>query len=498
MPQSQPLRYNNNDGEAVANVGPRLNSSFVQKNSQLYMGDLDPSWDENTIRQIWATLGESGVEIKLMWNNNTSGLNAIGKRNNLGYCFVDFPSYSHASNALLKNGIPIPDFPSRILRLNWASSSSSSASSSGAFNNGLSVFVGDLAPNVTEAQLFELFISRYPSTAHAKVVYDQLTGVSKGYAFIRFGSVADQQRALLEMTGVFLNGRAIRVSIAGHQNQQTNNPRMDNKARFNSNTLSNGSKVNNSNNGHLMNSSQFMFPVQQEPPLTSFTDPNNTTVFIGGLSSLVTENQLRLYFQSFGQIVYVKIPVGKGCGFVQYVDRVSAELAISKMQGFPIGDSRIRMSWGRSAKHAATIHQSIIQNNTENQKMNQFQTQPQPVLQQPIYGRIPSTNYFQSNALQLSSNVPVRPISEDPSLLLPGYQNLQYSGFPHDSSDFQSPEVNFSTSIMQQSYQNESNSGMLGINAAPQALLSDTNSFVDGKTESMDRLENGSNGYVFA
>ena len=44
----------------------------------------------------------------------------------------------------------------------------------------------------------------------------------------------------------------------------------------------------------------------------------------------------------------VKVPVGKHCGFVQFVRKADAENAIEKMQGFPIGGSRIRLSWGRS------------------------------------------------------------------------------------------------------------------------------------------------------
>jgi hypothetical protein len=42
------------------------------------------------------------------------------------------------------------------------------------------------------------------------------------------------------------------------------------------------------------------------------------------------------------------VPVGKHCGFVQFVRKADAERAIEKMQGFPIGGSRIRLSWGRS------------------------------------------------------------------------------------------------------------------------------------------------------
>lgn len=81
--------------------------------------------------------------------------------------------------------------------------------------------------------------------------------------------------------------------------------------------------------------------------LTS-TDPYNTTVFVGGLSPLISEETLRTFFAPFGDIHYVKVPVGKHCGFVQFVRKADAERAIEKMQGFPIGGSRIRLSWGRS------------------------------------------------------------------------------------------------------------------------------------------------------
>jgi RNA recognition motif. (a.k.a. RRM, RBD, or RNP domain) len=62
-------------------------------------------------------------------------------------------------------------------------------------------------------------------------------------------------------------------------------------------------------------------------------DPSNTTLFIGGLSAGVTEDSLRAVFQRFGDIVYVKIPPGKGCGFVQFLGRANAEHAMAQMNG---------------------------------------------------------------------------------------------------------------------------------------------------------------------
>ena len=75
-------------------------------------------------------------------------------------------------------------------------------------------------------------------------------------------------------------------------------------------------------------------PVASQPHPSDY-DPNNTTLFIGGLSSGVSEDDLRVLFGRFGDIVYTKIPPGKGCGFVQFVQRPAAETAMAQMQVCP-------------------------------------------------------------------------------------------------------------------------------------------------------------------
>jgi hypothetical protein len=59
---------------------------------------------------------------------------------------------------------------------------------------------------------------------------------------------------------------------------------------------------------------------------------NFLALLVGRLSGYVTEDELRSFFQGFGEITYVKIPSGKGCGLVQFVHRHAAEMAINQMQ----------------------------------------------------------------------------------------------------------------------------------------------------------------------
>ncbi|KAG0177401.1 hypothetical protein DFQ28_005828 [Apophysomyces sp. BC1034] len=177
-----------------------------------------------------------------------------------------------------------------------------------------SLFVGDLGSDVDETYLLSMFRRRYPSCHSAKIMTDPSSGMSRGYGFVRFHNPIEQQEALSEMDGIYCGNRPVRVSLATPKS---------NHARYYQLAL-------------------------QAPALLQPSDITNTTVFVGGLSTPVSEDELRHYFSPFGRIVYVKIPQGKGCGFVQYLSRQAAEVAMEQMNGFQIGSSRIRLSWGRS------------------------------------------------------------------------------------------------------------------------------------------------------
>jgi RNA recognition motif-containing protein len=77
-------------------------------------------------------------------------------------------------------------------------------------------------------------------------------------------------------------------------------------------------------------------------------DLTNTTVFVGGLDPNVSEDDLRQTFSQYGEISSVKIPVGKQCGFVQFVQRKNAEDALQGLNGSTIGKQTVRLSWGRN------------------------------------------------------------------------------------------------------------------------------------------------------
>jgi len=302
----------------------------------LWMGEMEGWMDEAYIKNIFMNIIHESVQVKVI-RDRTSG--------NAGYCFVEFGTPEAAQKALALNGQSVPQ-SGRVFKLNWAS------------GGGLvdrrddrgpeySIFVGDLGPEVNEFVLVSLFQARFPSCKSAKIMTDAMTGQSRGYGFVRFSDESDQQRSLIEMQGVYCGNRPMRISTATPKTRSH--------------------QFNHGHNGNQMAppvpgpTGPVNWPMQPQyygpnfnpmQPMNQFTDPNNTTVFVGGLSGYVTEDELRSFFQGFGDITYVKIPPGKGCGFVQFVHRHAAEMAINQMQGYPIGNSRVRLSWGRSQNNS--------------------------------------------------------------------------------------------------------------------------------------------------
>ncbi|KAF7919422.1 uncharacterized protein EAE98_009262 [Botrytis deweyae] len=310
----------------------------------LWMGELEPWIDENFIRSVWFGMGEQ-VNVKMI-RDKFSG--------NAGYCFIDFTSPAAAAKALSLNGSMIPN-TTRPFKLNWASGGGlADRRSESRDDRGpeFSIFVGDLGPEVNEYVLVSLFQARFPSCKSAKIMTDPISGMSRGYGFVRFAEEGDQQRALTEMQGVYCGNRPMRISTATPKNKSGGAGPA-------------GMQMQGGGAGGMpgaMGGAPGMYGMGGGPPMAGyygtpqpmnqFTDPNNTTVFVGGLSGYVTEDELRSFFQGFGEITYVKIPPGKGCGFVQFVQRHAAEMAINQMQGYPIGNSRVRLSWGRSQNNS--------------------------------------------------------------------------------------------------------------------------------------------------
>jgi cold-inducible RNA-binding protein len=80
----------------------------------------------------------------------------------------------------------------------------------------MKLYVGGLAYSVTEQELEALFAEMGQVTS-AVVIKDRDSGQSKGFGFVEMAEDADAQKAIKELNGKEVSGRAIMVNEARPQ-----------------------------------------------------------------------------------------------------------------------------------------------------------------------------------------------------------------------------------------------------------------------------------------
>lgn len=373
---------------------PPENPANTVPSKTLWMGDLEAWWDENFIAELWNKL-DKHVEVKVIKPKHSLLMHQLAKTNgqgivnHSGYCFIEFDSPEKATDALSLNGTLIPDTNNKSFRLNWASAAT--LDSQIAQTPEFSLFVGDLSATTTEAHLLALFQSHFNSIKTVRVMTDPSSGLSRCFGFVRFSNDDDRKRALVEMNGKWLGGRQIRVALASpkHQNMKNNNNNFQNPNQYNNfndnNQIDlmnsqipqmgfyqpyNQPLINDSNNTNNSNNDNSISTDLTTIMSMNSNDPNNTTVFVGGLANGLYEDALAALFEPFGTIKSIKVPQGKGCGFVRFANRIDAERAIEGMQGFVIGGSRVRLSWGRPNIKNHMRQQQMFSSSNINNNMN--------------------------------------------------------------------------------------------------------------------------------
>ncbi|RKP29747.1 RNA-binding domain-containing protein [Metschnikowia bicuspidata] len=292
--------------------------------NQIWMGDLDPRWSEDDIGAIWAELGERPANVKIVRD----------KAARAQYCFLTFANNTATAAALQRNRTRVPG-SSHTFKLKKTSGMGGSADSgrptpshaASARNHAeYSLFVGDLAAEVSEDMLYARFNQQYPGAVkQVRITSDANTGDSKGFGFVRFAHPDALNASLREMNGVVIGNRAIRVGLANGL-EQASRPK----------------KAAETGAGAWV--------AQPQPPLAPSSDPNNSVLALKGITPNVTEDDLVAHFGAFGTLVYCKVDHAQHVAHVKYLLRTSAEKALVFMSGFVINGCSVSLRWGREQK----------------------------------------------------------------------------------------------------------------------------------------------------
>eukprot|EP00250_Pteridium_aquilinum_P014929 c22286_g1_i2 orf=356-2299(-) len=158
-----------------------------------------------------------------------------------------------------------------------------------------SLYVGDLDPNVNEAQLYEVF-SQVGPLLSIRVCRDLITKRSLGYAYVNYSSVPDASHALELLNFTPVNGKLMRIMYS-----------------------------------------------HRDPSIRKSGAAN---IFIKNLDKDIDNKALHDTFSVFGPILSCRVAldesgVSKGHGFVQFEQIESAQTAIEKVNGMLINDKPV-------------------------------------------------------------------------------------------------------------------------------------------------------------
>ena len=77
----------------------------------------------------------------------------------------------------------------------------------------MNMYVGNLSYSVTEDELRSMF-TEYGDVVSAKLIMDRETGRSKGFGFVEMSNNSEAQKAMEDLNGNTVDGRALTVNQA--------------------------------------------------------------------------------------------------------------------------------------------------------------------------------------------------------------------------------------------------------------------------------------------
>jgi len=180
------------------------------------------------------------------------------------------------------NGKPLPN-SNKTFKLNWASYNTNKNNQNNP--NEFSIYVCELNPSVKSDKLRDFFKEKYKSVFDAKIIIDPSTKISKGYGFVKFHDKAESERAINEMNGQIIEGKAMKT---GNATYKKNDKKQNNNINNNNNNFQSdfGNLQNMQNDPNFLMNQQYLLNFY----LANGYQPNNNLAYLTQLSQMMNQN----------------------------------------------------------------------------------------------------------------------------------------------------------------------------------------------------------------
>ncbi|XP_075238936.1 uncharacterized protein LOC142334628 isoform X2 [Convolutriloba macropyga] len=257
---------------------------------------------------------------RINWKVGSGPTRLLLRMGVMKYAFVEFTDNSQA--AAVKSFMNEREIHGSVIKINWKTQPRKDTS------NHYHIFVGDLSPEVSNDDLNKLFC-KCGDVSDAKVIRDSATNKSKGYGFVSFINKKDAERAKDQLNGTMVGSRAIRINWAARK------PAHGGGGGGSSGDHESGGGGDRANKA------------QNYRAIAKQASESNTTVYVGNVTSAISEESLRNMFETHGQIQTINMFPQKGYAFVIYYDHDSATKAIAHANGAKVDNIRVKCNWGR-------------------------------------------------------------------------------------------------------------------------------------------------------
>lgn len=164
------------------------------------MSSLHPKVDERDLFEFFSAVGRV-TDIRLIRDQRT--------RKSKGLCYIEFAEKTSVADALSLNGQPIGSISVRIERTQAEKNHKAEAAGGAA----LRLLVGGLHFAVTDRDLALIF-GEVGTLDFVDLQRDPATKKSLGFGFVQYQKAIDAKTALLNLDGLEIAGRALKVRLA--------------------------------------------------------------------------------------------------------------------------------------------------------------------------------------------------------------------------------------------------------------------------------------------